>query len=53
MQEIYNLDQIDESAADMDLVINYIEAEKLRIKNGIKRSKVVPTAVKGKKESEA
>lgn len=36
MQEIYNIDQIDGNATDMDIVIDYIEAEKARLKNGEK-----------------
>lgn len=36
MEEIYNLDQIDGNATDMDIVIDYIEAEKTRLKNGEK-----------------
>lgn len=34
MQEIYNIDQIDGNATDMDVVIDYIEAEKARLKDG-------------------
>jgi hypothetical protein len=50
MQEIYNIDQIDGNATDMDLVINYIEAEKERIKRGEKRPKTIAPPQKDEKE---
>ena len=37
IEQIYNLDQIDSDPADLDLVVNYINAEKERLKKGGKR----------------
>ncbi len=53
IQEIYNLDQIDGNATDMDVVVEYIEAEKARLRNGTKRPKIpAKKEEKGKEEED-